>query len=102
MSGKQNKEITDAILDAIAQNSCVTTQQVADLIKTTLPIAAGRLTYLRKQGKIVGKSGKWAFRVEHLKGKPKEHMINQALNDLGDIFYNIIKMGLPNEETQHS
>ena len=102
MSGKQNQEMTNKILDAIARNGAVTTSQIADLLKVNSATAAGRLTYLRGQGRIVGKRAIWAFRNEDLKVKPKEHVINQSLNELSSIFYNIIRMGLQNEETQHS
>jgi hypothetical protein len=102
MSGKQNKEITDAILNEIANKGCVSTQEIADLLKTTPAVSAGRLTYLRKQGRIVGKKGRWAFRMEHLNIKPKELLVNQTFKDLSVIFDNIIRMGLSNEKTQHS
>jgi len=102
MSGKQNKEITDAILNEIANKGCVSTQEIAELLKTTPAVSAGRLTYLRKQGRIVGKKGRWAFRMEHLNIKPKEHLVNQTFRDLSEIFDNIIRMGLSNEKTQHS
>lgn len=102
MSGKQNKEVTELILNEIANHGCVTTQQIADLLKTSSPIAAGRLTYLKKTGRIVGKHAKWAFRVEDLKVTPKQFVINQTFRELSAIFDNIIRMGLQNEETQHS
>jgi len=102
MSGKQNKEITDAILNAIAEKGCVSTQEIADLLKTTPAVSAGRLTYLRKQGRIVGKRGRWAFTVDNLRGKQKDIVVNQTFRDLSQIFDNIIRMGLSNEKTQHS
>jgi len=102
MSGKQNKEFTDKILDAIAQNGAVTTSQIADLLKVSPATAAGRLTYLRTQGRIVGKRATWAFRLEDLKVKPKEHIANQSFQELSNIFYNIVRMGATNEKTQHS
>lgn len=102
MPSKPNHELTNKILDAIAQHGSVTTQQIADLLKVNNATAAGRLTYLRKQGRIVGKRATWAFRMEDLRVKPKEHVINQSLNELSQIFYSIVRMGLQNEETQHS
>jgi|LauGreDrversion4_2_1035121.scaffolds.fasta_scaffold338664_2 hypothetical protein len=102
MSGKQNKEFTDKILDAIAQNGAVTTSQIADLLKVSPATAAGRLTYLRTQGRIVGKRATWAFRLEDLKVKPKERIVNQSFLELSNIFYNIVRMGATNENTQHS
>jgi DeoR/GlpR family transcriptional regulator of sugar metabolism len=102
MPARQNKELTDMILDAIAQNGCVTTTQIADLLKVSPATAAGRLTYLRTQGRIVGKRATWAFRLEDLKIKPKEHIANQSFLELSNIFYNIVRMGATNENTQHS
>lgn len=100
MSGKQNQEMTDKILDAIARNGAVTTAQIADLLKVNMATAAGRLTYLRSQGRIVGKRAIWAFRVEDLKVKPKQHTLNQAFAELSEIFYRIIRSS--HEETQHT
>ncbi len=102
MSGKQNKEITDAILNEIAEKGCVSTQEIAELLKTTPAVSAGRLTYLRKQGRIVGKRGRWAFTVDNLRVKQKDIVVNQTFRDLSEIFDNIIRMGLSNEKTQHS
>jgi DeoR/GlpR family transcriptional regulator of sugar metabolism len=102
MSGKQNKEMTDKILDAIAEHGAVTTSQIADLLKVSPATAAGRLTYLRTQGRIVGKRATWAFRLEDLKVKPKERIVNQSFSELSNIFYNIVRMGATNEKTQHS
>lgn len=102
MPARQNKELTDMILDAIAQNGCVTTAQIADLLKVNAATAAGRLTYLRAQGRIVGKRATWAFRLEDLKVKPKEHIVNQSFTELSNIFYNIVRMGATNEKNQHS
>ena len=102
MSARQNKDLTDKILDAIAQNGCVTTSQIADLLKVNAATAAGRLTYLRGQGRIVGKRATWAFRLEDLKTKPKQHIVNQSFNELSNIFYNIVRMGATHEKNQHS
>ena len=102
MSAKQNKELTDMILDAITEHGCVTTSQIADLLKVNSATAAGRLTYLRSQGRIVGKRANWAFRLEDLKVKPKQHIVNQSFNELSNIFYNIVRMGATNENTKHS
>lgn len=101
MPSKPNHELTNKILDAIAEHGSVTTKQIADLLKVNNAIAAGRLTYLRKQGRIVGKRATWAFRMEDLKVKPKEHVINQSLNELAQVFDSIVRMGLQNEKTQH-
>jgi DeoR/GlpR family transcriptional regulator of sugar metabolism len=100
MSGKQNKEMTDKILEAITQNGAVTTSQVADLLKVNTATAAGRLTYLRSQGRIVGKKATWAFKVEDLKVKPKQHSLNQAFGELSEIFYRIIRSS--HEEIKHT
>lgn len=102
MSGKQNKEITDAIFNAIAKNGCVSTQHIADLLRTSPAVAAGRLTYLKKTGRIVGNRGKWAFRKEDLRVNPKEFSVNQTFKELSEIFDKIIRMGLSHEEAQHS
>ena len=102
MPARQNKELTDMILDAIAQNGCVTTTQIADLLKVNAATAAGRLTYLRSQGRIVGKRANWAFRLEDLNVKPKQRIVNQSFTELSNIFYNIVRMGATNEKNQHS
>ena len=98
----KNKELTDIILEAITEHGCVTTTQVADLLKVNSATAAGRLTYLRSQGRIVGKRANWAFRLEDLKVKPKQHIVNQSFTELSNIFYNIVRMGATNEKNQHS
>jgi len=102
MPPRQNKELTDKILDAIAQNGCVKTSQIADLLKVSPATAAGRLTYLRAQGRIVGKKATWAFRMEDLNVKPKEHLVNQSFIELSNIFYNIVRMGATNETIKNS
>ena len=102
MPARQNKELTDIILDAITEHGCVTTSQIADLLKVSPATAAGRLTYLRSQGRIVGKRATWAFRLEDLKVKPKQHIVNQSFTELSNIFYNIVRMGATNEKNQHS
>lgn len=102
MPPRQNKELTDMIFTAIEENGSVTTKQIADLLKVSPATAAGRLTYLRAQGRIVGKRATWAFRLEDLKVKPKEHIVNQSFTELSNIFYNIVRMGATNETIKNS
>jgi DeoR/GlpR family transcriptional regulator of sugar metabolism len=102
MPPRQNKELTDMILDAITEHGSVTTKQIADLLKVSPATAAGRLTYLRAQGRIVGKRATWAFRLEDLNVKPKQRIVNQSFTELSNIFYNIVRMGATNENNQHS
>jgi hypothetical protein len=102
MSRKQDQEATDKIFEAIHEYGVITTSQIADLLKVSPAAAAGRLTYLRTQGRIVGKRARWAFFLKDLNIKPQKHIPNQSLVELSQIFYNIVRMGVVDEKNQHS
>jgi DeoR/GlpR family transcriptional regulator of sugar metabolism len=102
MSGKQDKEATDKIFDAIHEYGVITTSQVADLLKVSPAAAAWRLTYLRTQGRIVGKRARWAFFLKDLSIKPQKHIPNQSLLELSKLINKIIRMGKTNEKNKHS
>lgn len=101
MPGKPNQELLDGIYEILEERGVVTTHEVATHIKTNRAMAAGRLTYLRKHGRIVGKRGIWALTNEQLKIKPAPHT-NPTFSELSNILNHIIKKGLPNEKDKHS
>lgn len=102
MSRQQDQEATEKIFDAIHEYGVITTSQIADLLKVSPAAAAGRLTYLRTQGRIVGKRARWAFFLKDLNIKPQKHIPNQSLLELSKVLDKIVRMGVVNEKNKHS